>query len=76
MDTAGRIAAHRSVLPIWNTLIDGFGNHDPGQGRRNQAKSRWDVLHPGRAWADNLRNNDSSADEIVSLLESALIGDE
>ncbi len=58
--------------PIWNTLIDGFGNHDPGSGRRNQARSRWDVLHPGRVWADRLRENDSNAQEIVSTLAEAL----
>jgi len=38
--------------PIWNTLIDGFGNHDPGKGRYQQAKSDWDVCHPGRPWAE------------------------
>jgi len=42
--------------PIWNTKIDGFGNHDPGRGRYEQARSEWDKLHPGRAWADKLRN--------------------
>ena len=58
--------------PIWNTLIDGFGNHDPGSGRRNQARSRWDVLHPGRIWADRLRENDSNAQEIIGILTEAL----
>lgn len=42
----------RNYMPIWNSCIDGFGNHDPGSGRYNQAKSDWDVLHKGRAWAD------------------------
>ena len=42
----------RLYKPIWNTVVDGFGNHDPGKGRYNQAKSEWDTLHPGRAWAD------------------------
>ena len=42
----------RYYFPIWNTEIDGFGNHDPGSGRYNQAKSNWDILHPGRPWAD------------------------
>jgi len=51
--------------PIWNKLIDGFGNHDPGSGRYNQQKSQWDTLHPGRAWADKLKNNSMSHDEIV-----------
>lgn len=37
--------------PVWNSLIDGFGNHDPGKGRYNGMRPRWDVLHPGRSWA-------------------------
>jgi len=41
----------RHYQPLWNCLIDGFGNHDPGKGRYNQVISEWDVLHPGREWA-------------------------
>ena len=33
--------------PIWNVVVDGFGNNDPGRGRRNQRRSQWDTLHPG-----------------------------
>jgi hypothetical protein len=43
------IQRHR---PIWNALIDGFGNHDPGAGRYNGARPNWDTLHPGRDWAN------------------------
>lgn len=43
------IQRHR---PIWNSLIDGFGNHDPGSGRHKGARPNWDTLHPGRTWAD------------------------
>lgn len=42
--------------PIWNTLIDGFGNHNPGKGRYKGQKSWWDILHPGRPWAEKLIN--------------------
>ncbi len=38
--------------PVWNCVVDGFGNHDPGAGRYNQQRSPWDVLHPGRPWAE------------------------
>jgi hypothetical protein len=38
--------------PLWNYPLDGFGNHDPGKGRYEQARSNWDVIHPGRKWAD------------------------
>ena len=41
----------RRYRPLWNCVVDGFGNHDPGKGRYNQARSEWDVLHPGRQWA-------------------------
>jgi Eco29kI restriction endonuclease len=37
--------------PLWNGLIDGFGNHDPGSGRYQGLRPRWDVVHPGRSWA-------------------------
>ena len=36
--------------PLWNVVVDGFGNHDPGSGRVSGKKPAWDVLHPGRAW--------------------------
>ena len=42
--------------PVWNTSLDGFGDHDPGRGRYNGERSWWDTLHPGRAWADNLQS--------------------
>lgn len=41
--------------PLWNLLIDGFGNHDPGGGRYNQQRSPWDEMHPGRPWATKLQ---------------------
>ena len=41
--------------PLWNTSVDGFGNHTPGAGRFEQAKSDWDVIHPGRPFADRCK---------------------
>lgn len=43
--------------PLWNQILDGFGNHDPGKGRYNQQRSLWDTLHPGREWAERLQPN-------------------
>jgi hypothetical protein len=43
-----------NTKPLWNVIVDGFGNHDPGSGRSNQQMSPWDVLHPGRNWAKKL----------------------
>lgn len=40
--------------PVWNQVIDGYGNNQPGRRRFGQAKSMWDTLHPGRKnWAKN-----------------------
>lgn len=52
--------------PIWNTIIDGFGNHDPGRGRYEGMCPRWDVLHPGRAWAEKCKPRPESAKEIMA----------
>lgn len=49
----GESALIREHKPVWNALIDGFGNHDPGKGRINGLRPRWDTLHPGRPWAAN-----------------------
>lgn len=40
--------------PLWNRVIDGFGNKTPGRGRATQKRSSWDVLHPGRKFVDKL----------------------
>ncbi|OWV20279.1 restriction endonuclease [Fibrobacter sp. UWB4] len=44
----------QQTKPLWNNVIDGFGNHDPGSGRGKQLRSPWDMLHPGREWAKKL----------------------
>ncbi len=58
--------------PVWNSLIDGFGNHNPGKGRHEGMRPRWDVLHPGRAWALNLKDRPESTEEIAGDAESYL----
>jgi hypothetical protein len=37
-----------SYRPLWNQVISGFGIHVPGKGRKDQKKSEWDTIHPGR----------------------------
>jgi hypothetical protein len=62
----------RQHKPLWNMVVDGFGNHDPGSGRYNQAKSEWDVLHPGRLWAERLSGVPPTLDEIIAKVEAHL----
>jgi len=59
----------RKFQPLWNTVIDGFGNHTPGEGRFDQAKSVWDVLHPGREWAERCKGTPPDYDELVRKIE-------
>ncbi|MGR3972523.1 Eco29kI family restriction endonuclease [Shewanella sp. 1180_01] len=51
--------------PLWNAIIDGFGNHDPGSGRYNGMRPRWDVLHPGRGWAIKCKERVETAEDIA-----------
>ncbi|MFG6439974.1 Eco29kI family restriction endonuclease [Roseateles sp. LKC17W] len=58
--------------PIWNTTIDGFGNHDPGKGRYNGLRPRWDVLHPGRSWAERCQQRSETAAQIATEVAARL----
>jgi hypothetical protein len=51
--------------PIWNLLVTGFGNHDAGAGRYNGVRSRWDGVHPGRAWAAHCQEREETIDDIT-----------
>jgi len=55
--------------PLWNVVVEGFGNHDPGAGRVSGRKPAWDVLHPGRPWADRLQAA-STRDEILVQIQA------
>ncbi|HUW25780.1 MAG TPA: Eco29kI family restriction endonuclease [Gallionella sp.] len=71
-DMIGTIEATLIKLnrPLWNTAVDGFGNHDPGSGRYEQAKSDWDVLHPGRAWAEKCNGAHADKSAILSRIKN------
>jgi hypothetical protein len=53
--------------PLWNVVIDGFGNHDPGAGRLAMKRPRWDILHPGRPWAARL-TAEETFDQVLQRL--------
>ncbi len=48
----------RELRPLWNELVDGFGNNPPGTGRAGQQRSAWDTIHPGRYYAEALPSGD------------------
>lgn len=72
----GESALIRKYRPVWNAVVDGFGNHDPGKGRIAGLRPRWDTLHPGRSWAGKYpKRGESAADidqEVREYLRSRL----
>lgn len=51
--------------PLWNKIVEGFGNHDPGKGRHKGMRPRWDTVHPGRLWAENCEVRPESSEDII-----------
>jgi hypothetical protein len=60
--------------PLWNIAVDGFGINDPGRGRLAQARSPWDVLHPGRDYADRLTGGGADTLSIIGRIEDYFAG--
>jgi hypothetical protein len=62
----------RRFRPLWNCVIDGFGNHDPGSGRYDQRVSEWDALHSGRSWAEKLKGGVPILSDIEKKIQDAI----
>lgn len=67
------IVAIRLHQPVWNSIVDGFGNHDPGKGRYRATRPRWDTLHPGRPWAERLEKRSESPENITQDVVTHLL---
>lgn len=60
--------------PLWNRAIDGFGNKDPGKRRATQYRSPWDVLHPGRVFAEKLAEGGLTRTYLLKRVDDYLSG--
>ena len=58
--------------PLWNVVLDGFGNNKPGKRRQGQTRSSWDTLHPGRKWASLTADPVFSAEDVAERVRQAL----
>lgn len=56
--------------PLWNNVVEGFGNHDPGKGRYKGKRPVWDALHPGRSWAAKCKPAKLSRDKVLGAVEA------
>jgi len=72
----GENMAIEKFQPLWNRVIDGFGNKTPGKGRGNQATSHWDTLHPGRKYVQKLAlpPNPLSPEDIAKRVQDFYAG--
>jgi len=69
----GESAMLRRYRPVWNAVLDGFGNHDPGSGRINGRRPMWDTLHPGRVWATKYPARDDSAEQVAQEVRRYIV---
>lgn len=60
----------RHYQPLWNSHVDGFGNHDPGSGRYNQECSEWDIIHSGRKWALKCAESSKVPSTILKIINN------
>lgn len=61
----------RTFRPVWNKEVRvcfGFGKHGDAAETRQNKRSPWDTVHPGRQWAAGSRPNDRSAEEIIARI--------
>ena len=60
--------------PLWNSVIDGFGNHNPGKERRSGRITQWDTLHPGRGWAAEMTGERPLRNQILKRVKDYMAG--
>lgn len=74
-DESGMIATVEAALirryrPLWNSVIDGFGNHDPGKNRYGQLLAGWDTLHPGRSWEKKWQGQRPDYSKLIEKIQN------
>lgn len=62
--------------PIWNSetkICFGLGKHGDSAETRDNKRSPWDTMHPGRSWADKSSKDQKSVEQIVSQIAMHLL---
>ena len=61
--------------PIWNSetkICYGLGKHGDSSETRDNKRSPWDTMHPGRPWADKSTLNQKTSEQIISEIDHHL----
>ena len=56
--------------PLWNQVVEGFGNKTPGAKRFSGERPLWDEFHPGRPWAVQCAPAKLSATQIANQVKA------
>lgn len=67
--TLGEAFVIQQFQPLWNQVVEGFGNHDPGAGRYSGKRPLWDELHPGRSWATRCQPSKVTVAELLAKVD-------
>lgn len=67
--TLGEAFVIQQFQPLWNQVVEGFGNHDPGAGRYGGKRPLWDELHPGRNWATRCQPSKVTIAELLAKVD-------
>lgn len=78
-ESQNMIAAVEATLvaektPLWNSVIDGFGNHAPGGKREGGKIPSWDILHPGRSWASKMSGERQEVKDLQRRVTDYMVG--
>lgn len=59
--------------PVWNSEVKicyGFGKHGDSSKTRDNTRSPWDTLHPGREWAADAKPHEKTARDLVREIKA------
>jgi len=62
----------RFFKPIWNSetkICFGLGKHGDSSETRDNKRSPWDTMHPGRAWADKSTKDQKTREQIIAEID-------
>ena len=60
--------------PLWNSVVDGFGNNAPGVRRVTGRVPNWDALHPGRASTSKITGERPETKDLKRRITDYLVG--
>lgn len=74
MIAAVEAALIAEYTPLWNAVIDGFGNNDPGGRRMGGIVPKWHILHKGVKWASRMTGQRADVRHVQKSVMDYMMG--